>query len=142
MKLHCSKCHKALTEDLYKVSVRWIPGILGTPTVKDAGKIYTEDYKIKKGLFFEEPSWQSYSNKYDDNEPAQILKHTQRLLIVGEGSVLDSVIPKFISGYGCCNWSAGMPLTCECGNHLGGMHLDCYEEGSVNFIDRNVTRGY
>lgn len=142
MKIHCSKCHKTLTEDLYKTSVRWVPGILGTPTVKDASKICTKDDKVKKGLFFEEPSWQAYSNKWDDNEPAQILKQTQRSVVVSEQSVLEGVVPKFVDGYGCCDWSGGMPLSCECGNHLGDMHLDCYEDGSVQFVSKNITRKY
>ena len=44
------------------------------------------------------------------------------------------------SGYGCCNWSLGRILTCDCKQILGEMYLDCYEEGYVKFFNKSVVR--
>lgn len=36
----------------------------------------------------------------------------------------------------------GEPLICDCGNELGEMNLDCYEDGSVYFYSNRVRRSY
>ena len=62
--------------------------------------------------------------------------------IVGKDSVVDDLIPEFKQGYGCCHYSGGYNLHCYCGNHIANLHLDCYEDGSVRFLQKEVNRLY
>jgi hypothetical protein len=157
MKLQCSKCKKTLTEDLYQVKVVWEESRLsGRKLVKNSGAVfdttggivdedgdvYFQEYKVKRGLFFKRRGDKASANKFCDDTPAQILKATEDTLVVSEKSVLEGIIPAFISGYGCCGYSMGEPLKCSCGHTIGEMFLDCYEEGKVDFIEKHVDRVY
>lgn len=145
MKIACNKCKKILTEDLYKVSVKWGAGLFGGKVILNEKQVYDiynydgfTEGKVKKGLFYEIPAYQAVNNKYAEDCPAQILRATPKILSVGENSILDGVIPEFISGYGCCNYSMGEPLNCSCGHTVGNMFLDCYETGRVGFVQKNI----
>lgn len=144
MKLHCAKCNKQLTHDLYKVSVSRLNGVV--LNINDIWHKDTEcDYPrsdIKSGLFYETRNRPKENNKWHYDKPAQIIRKIKSEFVVSEASMCDGVIPPFKSGYGCCNYSMGEPLMCECGNHVGSMYLDCYEDKSVHLIKENVVRVY
>tara|TARA_A100001391_G_scaffold141360_1_gene99221 strand:+ start:2400 stop:2918 length:519 start_codon:yes stop_codon:yes gene_type:complete len=172
MKLKCNCCNKQLTQDMYPVSYKhydtkkvW-EKITYTETV-DFGDGVTEDYietnrTFKKGVFVLKPVTKKYNwtvldmygyiskleAKADHNVSKTDLSYNRtfggsgKRFIVGKASVLDNIIPPFKSGYGCCNWSMGRKLTCSCGNTLGEMYLDCYEDGVVEFYVNKVDRVY
>lgn len=144
MKLHCAKCNKQLTHDLYKVSVSRLKGVvlnINDIWHKDTGCDYPRS-DMKSGLFYETRNRPKDNNKWNDDRPAQILRKIKSEFVVAEGSMCDGVIPPFKSGYGCCNYSMGEPLICECGTNIGGMYLDCYEDKSVSLIKDKVIRVY
>lgn len=97
---------------------------------------------MKSGLFYETRNRPKENNKWHDDRPAQIIRKIKSEFVVSEDSMCDGVIPPFKSGYGCCNYSMGEPLMCECGTHVGGMYLDCYEDKSVSLIKDKVVRVY
>jgi hypothetical protein len=120
-----------------------------------------KDYIFKKGVFYIKPAERKYSWIYkdvngvdskkeyiedygDDGQQHyhRILGGEPQMIVCSQMSVLDGVIPPFKSGYGCCNYSMGRNLVCECGNHVGHMYLDCYEDNTVHFIENKVTRTY
>lgn len=159
MKLKCKHCEKLLTTDLYPVKV--IENNSGYYTnLKDIydkdEPVYEYDFEdeekeelvgytygnMKKGIFYLIKAERSWNNKWDEDRPAQIIKKTPTQIVVGQGSILNDIIPTFKSGHGCCNYSMGEVLYCECGNKLGGMYLDCYESKHINFIENNVVRFY
>lgn len=170
MKLHCAKCNKQLTHDLYKVSVSRLKGVIlnvsaiwnkdkpvyeTTDVEEDLGDGRTvtildetdnivgwEYSNMKSGLFYETRNRPKENNKWHDDKPAQIICKIKSEFVVAEDSMCDGVIPPFKSGYGCCNYSMGEPLMCECGNHVGSMYLDCYEDKSVSLIKDKVVRVY
>lgn len=100
-----------------------------------------EEYNMKSGLFYETKCNLKFNNKYSDELPAQIVRKEKSQFVVAQGSILDDIIPPFKSGGGCCNWG-GTLLKCSCGNTLGEMNLDCWQDGSVWFIKENVRRSY
>lgn len=148
MKLLCSKCKKVLTRDLYPVSVKWGTSIFGRKIVVNTSDVFDitgefpTECKVKSGLFFLTKGEPAHSNKWDDQYPAIIIPKTKPSLVVSRNSILDGIIPKFKPGYGCCDYSMGETLSCSCGNTLGDMFLDCYEDGSVQFNTKNVDRHY
>jgi hypothetical protein len=98
--------------------------------------------KMREGIFYISKKESAWSNKYDDNMPAQIIPESKPKIVVSKESILDGVIPPFNTGYGCCDYSLGEPLKCSCGVVLGGMYLDCYEDGCVKFDIKKVNRVY
>lgn len=146
MILHCSKCKKQLTKDLYYVKKRnthWIY----IDSNGDILKQKIDSYSYYQKYFFEgqftiENFVRSYNNKWSENHPAQIVKSSPKKITVSENDILDHIIPIFKEGSGCCNWSSGCFLKCSCGHHLGEMYLDCYEPKIICFYDKNVKRQY
>ena len=59
---------------------------------------------------------------------------------MSKNSVINGVIPLNPINC-CCNWSC-KPLICECGNEVGIMNLDCYEDGAIRFDLKSVIRSY
>ena len=146
MKLLCGKCSQPLTIDLYKKKVHWVKYFYRF-LVKNHKDIFDNHGRIKKGLFFyskSSPSMMNYVESYDnpDKYEKYIIKKEPSLIVIGMPSLLDGIIPEFKTGYGCCHYSMGENLYCECGQHLGHMYLDCYEDGSVEFITKNVELKY
>ncbi|AUR92234.1 hypothetical protein NVP1170O_121 [Vibrio phage 1.170.O._10N.261.52.C3] len=170
MKIKCSKCKKVLTSDLYQVPYkdRYSKKVMQKIEYEESiqtgtGEIETyieTDYQFKKGVFYISPvqpkeNW-SAKDMYGLESKRQVEKEygskslhyfsvipkKQKKLIVGKASILEGVIPKFKTGYGCCNWFMGRELLCECGHRVGEMYLDCYESGVVQFLDKNVDRSY
>ncbi|CAL9964994.1 hypothetical protein VPHD479_0093 [Vibrio phage D479] len=161
MKLQCSKCSKPLTSDMYQAKVHWFPGWF-SDRILNPGAIYNKDQPIyddqdgvsegileryewgsfKRGVFYMSQGQKKENNKYCDDRPAQIVRKRASEIVVGQSSIFDGIIPPFKRGHGCCNYSMGEKLKCECGNHIGHMYLDCYEDGSVHFVEKNVTRVY
>lgn len=149
MKLLCRGCEKPLTENLYYASTAWrMDSFMDMSLVKPT-KVYAysndglpNDREVKRGLFFVTPTTPKQNHIFSDDEPTIIIPKKHPRIVVSRHSILDGIIPKFIDGGGCCDWSMGHPLKCSCGIMLGGMRLDCYESNSVHFNPRNVTRSY
>lgn len=138
MKIFCNKCNKQLTIDLRPVKKTLIN--------KAFEKIGDDDYfkyKLKKSVFFKEKK-SIYSWKFKDHGIKGYFKifHNKSGLVISGNSFLDSIIPAMPSGKGCCNWSSGQHLRCSCGNLLGEMYLDCYEDGTVKLFDNSTRRFY
>lgn len=171
MKLLCSKCSKPLTMDMYMVPYKdylskrvWDKEVYVEKWEDCDGEVYENEkviYTFKRGVFFISPRERKYSWTYKDVDGVDSKKeyvadygddgsqHYHRVLggkpatiVCSSSSVLDGVIPKFKKGYGCCNYSTGHTLLCECGSELGGMYLDCYEDNTICFIDKSVVRCY
>lgn len=156
MKLHCSKCAKQLTTDLYKVKVSWQDNdifnwwkVFEREPAYDIDEEGNETYKVlgytcggmKSGLFVMSLPVKKYNNKWDDKRPAQILRKVPSKIVVGKGSVFSELIPPYYEGCGCCDHS-GTEWVCECGNELGHLYLDCYQDNSVHFHQKAVRRSY
>ena len=161
MKLCCNKCKNILTKDMY-----YVPRPKGPPfTNKTWFRVWegsmSEGYYIKDGLFYIKPYEKKYSWTYKDSSCVDskkeylesygddghqhyhsVLGGSPETIICGEGNVLEGIIPPFKEGHGCCNWSNGASLLCKCGNKVGKMYLDCYEEGIVKFLTSNTDRVY
>lgn len=160
MKLHC-RCGKCLTEDLYPVNPKYDKQGRTTNnkmfeksieeecyTTNENGdpvqEIYTHHGRFKKGIFVK-----LRSHKYNWHAGMSgiegyfvVVKKPARIA-VPENSILQGIIPPFKSGYGCCNWGMGQELFChECSALLGELHLDCYEDGVVEFLEKAVVRNY
>lgn len=141
MKLHCSKCDKQLTTDLYKAKVSWVKGLFGHKCVFNTWSIldripkndYDEYANMKSGLFYETKCNLKFNNKYDDELPAQIVRKEKSQFVVAQGSILDDIIPPFKSGGGCCNYG-GEELSCSCGILLG-------DSGKVEITVKVYTNG-
>ncbi len=159
MKLQCNKCNKVLTTEMYPVKVKYLSmlpyrnKILNLSDIFAKEKEVVEDYDgeeyteynftyMKKGLFYMSKPTPKWNNKYCEERPARIIKGTKPRIIVGELSILSDIIPPYYTGCGCCNHSMGEELTCSCGNPLGKMYLDCYEDKTVNFNTERVRRVY
>lgn len=147
MKLSCSKCQKILTEDLRPFKIKQVAygmienwdDMLDDPA--DDGD-FTQQ-KMKAGIFFDYKgctfNWTSKDNGMKGY--FNVIKY-KPYIGVSEKSILEGVIPPYEIGCGCCNWSMGETLTCECGNKLGEMSLDCWEFGHVDFNPKKVNRVY
>ena len=159
MKLQCNKCNKQLTTDLYPVKVKYksmLPYYNKILNLKDIfvkerevyedmnGKEYVEYNftSMKGGIFYMSKPKPMWNNKWDEERPAQIVRATKNMLVVGESSILEGIVPPYYTGCGCCNHSMGEELTCECGNTLGKMYLDCHEDKTVYFYPKAVRRYY
>lgn len=171
MKLHCHKCNKQLTQDMYMVPYKdhlskrvWNKETY-TESWEDTDGILHEDkeveYTFKRGVCYFKPCERKYSWTYKDANQIDSKKeyvksygdnggqHYHNVLggqpakiVCSEESILEGVIPKFKTGHGCCNYSMGEYLVCGCGNRVGHMYLDCYEDKTVEFIEKNVVRTY
>lgn len=152
MKLKCSKCNILLTQDLYCQKVSYDKH--RRLTSKSLSKIHTsahgisysqQEKRMKKGLFYIKKASPAYNRDFKVHgiqDYFQVVKPSEKRLVVGERSFLEGVIPLFKSGYDCCNYNMGEELFCECGNLLGEMYLDCFEDGSVELRDGGVRRVY
>lgn len=172
MKLKCNKCDKLLTQDMYPVNYKHYDTkkVWDKKTIVETvyfGNGVTEDYKgtystFKKGLFLIKPATKKYNwtvrdiyghhSKFEAKKDSSVgiadLSYNRsfggvgKRFIVGKDSILEDIIPPFKDGYGCCNWSMGRGLLCSCGNTLGEMYLDCYEDGAVEFDIKSIDRVY
>ncbi len=152
MKLKCSKCSTLLTQDLYYQRVSFdkhgylTKGSLSKIHTSDHGISYSQQEKrMKKGLFYIRKASPAYNRDFEVHgilNYFQVVKASEKRIVVGERSFLEGVIPPFKSGYGCCNYNMGEELFCECGNLLGEMYLDCFEDGGVGLRDSGVRRVY
>lgn len=152
MKLKCSKCNTLLTQDLYYQKVSFdkhdylTKGGLSKIHTSDHGISYSQqDKRMKKGLFYIRKASSAYNRGFDVHgieDYFQVVKASEKRIVVGERSFLGGVIPIFKSGHGCCNYNMGEDLFCKCGNLLGEMYLDCFEDGSVELREGAVRRCY
>ena len=144
MKISCRTCSKILTMDLYQAKIHW-ERYLFNNVVSNVNSIYYNDGHVKKGLFFKSKPLPTFSYSYENgngDDVKLICKKDEPTFIVGKDSVVDDLIPEFKQGYGCCHYSGGYKLHCHCGNHIANLHLDCYEDGSVRFLQKEVNRLY
>jgi len=152
MKLKCSKCSTLLTQDLYYQKVSFdkhgylTKGSLSKIHTSDHGISYSQsDFRMKKGVFYIKKASPAYNRDFEVHGIEgyfQVVKSSEKRLVVGERSFLEGVIPLFKTGHGCCNYNMGEELFCGCGNLLGEMYLDCFEDGSVEMRGGGVRRCY
>lgn len=140
MKITC-RCGKVLTETLRplkKMGVR--PYLYSDPEDNDVEE--TETF-YPRGTF-ELQRKRKYGWGFEDSGIKGYYKviHEPEVLVVPQESVLEGVIPHMPQGYGCCNWSMGQELKCECGRVIAEMYLDCYEMQTVNFLSKQIVRSY
>jgi len=156
MKLCCNKCKKILTTDLRPVKVQWDKWgyIVNKYDVfhKKSSKWYdpegdSHEYyeagNMKGGIFYETKK-EHYNHTPEDSGIDgyyKVIKKDSKIVVSGT-SVLEDIIPPFKDGWGCCNWSLGKSLECGCGNTLGEMYLDCYEDYSILFNKKSTERVY
>ena len=142
MHLNCSKCKKRLTTE----SLR--------PIKEDKAFIKeysSEEYKeedfyniiMKKSVFFIRKDQKLGWSAKDSGIKGlyQVIKQKGGIF-VSQFSIDENIIPEFKTGYGCCNWNMGQYLKCSCGNLLGEMYLDCFEEKYIKFYKKSVDRVY
>lgn len=167
VKIHCNKCNKTLTQDLYPINHKYYDTrkVWDTIVVKEiiGGEMSTYSTKtFKRGIFIQQPATKRYNwtvvDMYGCDSKMQVKREEYycekdlsyhrvlggetKKLVVGRLSLLRDIIPPFKSGFGCCDWSNGQELICSCGSNLGEMYLDCYEEGVVKFHESSVRRVY
>lgn len=164
MKINCGKCNKILTQDLYPISLKTDKhGRLTKETLDKVFEVipeYVFDYEnmvetneveyykhdhMRKGIFFVRKGTKHKNWTYEDSGIKgyyKVIKPEPKKIVVSGKSFLEGVIPVFKSGNECCDWSMGQELCCSCGNFLGEMYLDCYEDGCVDLINKNVRRNY
>lgn len=156
MRFHCHKCNKVLTQDLYPASA-WNKKII-TEEYEigiDTGETEFVDeivYELPFGTYQTKHYLQkrkghtrvSYldPNFFDNNYATPYRLKNLRTALVGETSFVEHVIPPYRTGCGCCNWSMGDDLYCQCDTLLGFMYLDCYEDKVVELIEGNCKRTY
>lgn len=152
MKIKCNKCKTLLTEDLYYAKVSYdkynylTKNSMKKVMTTEHGVSYSQnEYRMKKGLFYimkASPAYNRDFNVHGIPNYSQVVKASEKRIVVGERSFLEGVIPLFKSGHGCCNYNMGEELFCGCGNILGEMHLDCFEDGRVELREGGVMRVY
>ncbi|UZV41091.1 hypothetical protein vBVpaMR16F_25 [Vibrio phage vB_VpaM_R16F] len=162
MKLKCGKCNKPLTTDLRPVKVRWkYNPLMKSYYVSNPKAVFTyktevfetmegehqEDVimidRMKKGIFYlTKPLKYNWTPEDCGIEKYYRVHNEKQKIVVSELSLVKDVVPPFKQGYGCCNYSMGEPLKCNCGSLLGEMYLDCYETGQVMFDIKKVIRDY
>lgn len=138
MKLICASCKKTLTKDLYPLKEE-----KSVTSIKRVDDDFF-DHFFKEGVFTIQKKRQ-FCIKIESHEGSGKYQTTVKIperICVAENSVLKGVVPTFQEGYGCCNWSFGEPLHCECGKEIGQLYLDCYEVGKVSFIPKSIQRYY
>ncbi len=142
----CNRCKKPLTNTNLRPSKIKYKRFSYSQKNKDK---YNSNKKIikKKKIIF--PVYTiSYDDYYNQSFFYQniFLKHKnyykELVYSVSVENILPNVIPPFISGYGCCNWSFGEHFKCSCGNVLGKLYLDCYEEKVVDLFFKSVEPVY
>lgn len=124
MIIKCNKCLTPLTTDLYPTK-HWI-------TVFD---IDTGGYcYIQEGTFVNgDLSKGHWGHRYTKSiKSREIYINPKNYLLP---------IPEFKEGLGCCNIS-GLRAVCSCGNELGYLNLDCWQDKHVGFYETSVTRSY
>jgi hypothetical protein len=144
MKIQC-KCGKFLTKDLRPVKKYICKDAFETFQDQDGVDIVEKRKKYifpSGGFMIQRKDKFSWTEKDSGIKGYHSVIHTPERLIVYKDDILDNIIPKFISGYGCCNWSFGYKLKCECGNKVAEMYLDCYESGVIKFIPKKTVRFY
>ena len=130
MKLHCNKCNKVLTKDLY-------PSNKFNQHTEDEYCVGDEDgfpsyqrtvVELPKGTYFvtkEHTTVFDYRAEYGDGLVGHRLQFYKEpaTFSVSKADTLD--VPKFKSGYGCCDYH-DTDLVCSCGSVVGIMNYDCW----------------
>lgn len=167
MKLQCHKCQKNLTVDLLPVKSyrKMFEYEWGVDHIDMEGDVYYDWIKSpnpRRVVFVNKTkpyawTWKDYLGVdtkqeaidfYGEKEANlafsmyNMIKSNPAHFIVHEDDMVEGVIPPFEEGGGCCNWSLGELLECECGTVLGEMNLDCYEDQTVHLYENSVRRVY
>lgn len=131
MQLLCS-CGQTITKDLCLISCK-----------KSHYRVPADypKYEQKNGFFYISKRVSKENNKWDDEKPAQILPVIPKTINVSLHDIL-LPIPIMPDGYGCCDWSSGANFNCVCGKTIGQMYLDCYEDKSLSFYEKDIIRKY
>ena len=146
MKLKCN-CGNVFTNDLRPVKKYICETVF--ETFQDQGEDGSDLVEKRKkytfpsgGFMLQKKKKYAWTEEDSGIEGYYAIIHVPERIIVHKNDILDGVIPKFISGYGCCNWSFGYELKCKCGKVVANMYLDCYESGVIKFDPKKVVRSY
>lgn len=139
MKIAC-KCGKPLTKDLRKAK-----GRVAVYIKEEWNEFSHTEYHLPP-LSFHDISpytrvWDYGPDEYHETRDCHYTKVPAKILVL-RSSMLPDIIPPMPSGYGCCDWSGGASLKCECGNKVAELYLDCYERGEVYFFTNMIRRVY
>lgn len=142
MHLNCSKCKKRLTiESLRPVKEK--NSYIKEYACEEDKKDDFYNITMKKGVFYiTEYNKQGWSSKDSGIKGLYQVIKEKGGIFVSQFSINKNIIPEFKTGYGCCNWNMGQILKCSCGNLLGEMYLDCFEDKSIKFYKKSVDRVY
>ena len=154
MKLKCSKCTKLLTTDLRPVKLKydqdervknrkdvWEYRISKYYDEEHDEEIWYEFGDMKAGIFYvTKKEYYNHTPKDSGIDGYYKVIKLKPEMVVSGSSLLGGVIPPNPINC-CCNW-AWEPLKCGCGNVLGTMKLDCYQDYSVSFDIKKVVRCY
>ena len=116
MKLHCNKCNKVLTKDLYQtkklkqhIEHDYCVELPQGAYLATNKSVTIFDYKAESGDGLVGRRLQSYK------DPATFS--------VSKANTLN--VPNFKEGWGCCDYH-GTNLVCSCGSVVGIMNYDCW----------------
>ncbi len=142
----CSTCKKQLTNTNLRPYKKKYKRFSYSSKNKDKYNSSSKIVKKKKIIF---PICKiSYDDYYNQSFFYKniFLKHKnyykEMVYSVSVKNILPDIIPPFVSGYGCCNWSFGEHFKCSCGNVLGKLYLDCYEDKIVDLFFKSVEPVY
>ncbi len=142
----CSKCKKPLTDSNlrpYKKKYKRF-----SRKIKNKDKYNNTQKTIKYKKIISPVVFFPFSEYYNDvffyhNIFLKNKNHDKKTVYsLSVKNILPDIIPPFISGYGCCNWSFGEIFKCSCGNALGKLYLDCYEDKSIDLFFDSVDSVY
>jgi hypothetical protein len=134
VKINC-KCGKPITTDL-----RPFKKLERRPHRYNGDQGSFEYYQPKGTFEIQKKEKYGWSHKDSGIEGYYVVVHVKDRILVPLESILENIVPTFIEGYGCCNYSMGHKLKCKCGVHIGDMYLDCYESGTIKLVPKNTHR--
>lgn len=156
MKFACNKCKTIFTNDIRPVKVKrdqqgYITNLYDV-YYKVVNKYYDseEDEKVygnfRKGIFYLSKGYTCNNDISADECPSQIGKYFRVIkkpseYIMSAEDLVEGTIPPNPKNC-CCNWSSHLFECKSCGEYLGLLHLDCYEDYSVSLNVKKVERVY
>lgn len=141
----CSQCKKPITNSNLRPYKKRYKRISYTQKNKDKYDTRKIVIKKKKNIIptFSVPFDENFNTVFMYNNIFMVTKNKNiKFYCLSSSNILPNIIPPLESGHGCCNWSFGELLSCSCGNVIGKMYLDCYEDSSVELFFKHVEPVY
>lgn len=136
MKIVCKKCNLSVTnKDLMPIQMK--RGYIQKDNTDHPQTI------VRPGSFFiERKTKTAWNFEQHEIEGYNITIHRPEALVISKFDVNEDIIPVFKEGYGCCDYGFGEKLHCTCGNLIGLMSFDCFEEHALRVLPKQVRRVY